>query len=587
MSTLTETLSTNKVQTCQNCNQNFTIEPSDFAFYEKMKVPPPTFCPDCRLVRRLVCRNMRSLYKRECGICHKSLISIYEDTGHLVFCLNCYNSDNWNQYMYAKSINWSHNFLLQFYELLKNQPKVYQTSIGTIINSDYGNAIANSKNSYLCFSSIDNEDVMYSENIDRCRNTLDCFCVQDLDQCSWNITSSKNYNSHFVISSHSCIDSYFLYDCVNCQNCCLSSNIRNQQYVFKNQKLSKELYSQAVLGLRLETYSGFESAKVEFNEMYRNSIHKYAQILSSQNATGDFISNSKNITNSFDVTDSSEDIKYGIRIIKSKEVFDCSFSLSAELTYECASATGGTYNQLFTVLCFGSKDIEYSFYCKNCSDCFGCVGLKNSQYCILNKQYTKEEYFKLVGEIKNYMNENPYVDKVGRIYKYGEFFPFEFWGFGYNETLALDYFPLSKEDAINMGYSWKDREKREYSNLTESGSLPDSTNDITEDILNVAIACPNKGFQEFQCTSAFKIISEELQFYKQKKLPMPSFCPNCRHYQRLGYKNLPKLYHRTCTCDLTNHFHGSTPCVVEFETTYAPKRPEKVYCEKCYQQEVI
>jgi hypothetical protein len=28
---------------CQNCKKNFIIEPDDFGFYEKIKVPPPTF----------------------------------------------------------------------------------------------------------------------------------------------------------------------------------------------------------------------------------------------------------------------------------------------------------------------------------------------------------------------------------------------------------------------------------------------------------------------------------------------------------------------------------------------------------------
>jgi len=32
----TKTTSANSVQVCQNCQQKFTIEPDDFAFYEKI-----------------------------------------------------------------------------------------------------------------------------------------------------------------------------------------------------------------------------------------------------------------------------------------------------------------------------------------------------------------------------------------------------------------------------------------------------------------------------------------------------------------------------------------------------------------------
>src|SRR3989344_4795258 len=41
---------------CQNCKTEFRIDTEDFAFYEKMKVPAPTFCPECRLQRRLAWR---------------------------------------------------------------------------------------------------------------------------------------------------------------------------------------------------------------------------------------------------------------------------------------------------------------------------------------------------------------------------------------------------------------------------------------------------------------------------------------------------------------------------------------------------
>jgi len=35
------------------------------------------------------------------------------------------------------------------------------------------------------------------------------------------------------------------------------------------------------------------------------------------------------------------------------------------------------------------------------------------------------------------------------------------------------------------------------------------------------------------------------------------------------------------------HFHGDQPCPNEFETLYAPVRPETIYCEQCYQREVV
>ena len=66
-----------ETKNCQNCKKDFTIEPDDFGFYEKIKVPPPTFCPECRLQRRLSVRNERNLYKRKCDATGENIISIY------------------------------------------------------------------------------------------------------------------------------------------------------------------------------------------------------------------------------------------------------------------------------------------------------------------------------------------------------------------------------------------------------------------------------------------------------------------------------------------------------------------------------
>ena len=75
---------------CQNCKKDFVIEPEDFNFYEKIKVPPPTFCPECRMQRRMAWRNERALYKRDCGLCKKSMMSMYpEDTVFPVYCKEC------------------------------------------------------------------------------------------------------------------------------------------------------------------------------------------------------------------------------------------------------------------------------------------------------------------------------------------------------------------------------------------------------------------------------------------------------------------------------------------------------------------
>jgi len=100
---------------------------------------------------------------------------------------------------------------------------------------------------------------------------------------------------------------------------------------------------------------------------------------------------------------------------------------------------------------------------------------------------------------------------------------------------------------------------------------------IKDNIVDEIIACPNNGNELTLCTQAYRITKDELTFLRKYNIALPRLCPNCRHYQRLKQRNPLKLWHRKCM---------KKNCLNEFETSYAPDRPEKIYCERCYQQEV-
>jgi len=271
-----------------------------------------------------------------------------------------------------------------------------------------------------------------------------------------------------------------------------------------------------------------------------------------------------------------------------------------ELCYESLDTGLESSRQLFGIVTWHGHTTNYTYNCHSCSNLFACIGLRNKSYCILNKQYTKEEYESLVPKIIKHMNDMPYIDKKGRVYKYGEFFPPELSPFSYNETIAQEYFPLTKEQALEQGYSWKDPEPRNYQITLKTEDIPDHIKDIKDSILNDIIQCAhNIGTSDVQkcneqCTEAFRIIPQELDFLRKQNLPIPRLCPNCRHYQRIKQRNPLKLWHRKCMCgtqttyqNTIEHEHKDSLCPNEFETTYAPERPEIVYCESCYLKEVV
>lgn len=586
---------------CQNCKQNFVIEPDDFTFYEKMEVPPPTWCPECRMIRRLQFRNERGLYHFKCRLCGESGISMYpDDSPFPVYCVNCWYSDKWDQLSYGRDYDFSRPFFEQWKELSLRVPRASIFHRSVVQNAQYSNIVGESKNLYLSYSvSKECDGVYFSKFVDHSDNIYDCFSVVDSSQCYENISGRQNYNCNFLQISQSCIDCSFVFDCVNCRNCFLAVGLRNREYVIRNEQYTKEEYFKILGKINLGSRSNLGEINKEFYELILKIPHRYSSILKSVDSTGDNIINSKNAKLTFDAYN-VENTKYVFRVYGLKDVYDSNNAGDSEMVYEFAG--GGSLNS--SRLLFSSngiqnlEDVSYSDYCASDSHVFGVVSLRNKQYCILNKQYSKEKYEELVPRIIKHMNDMPYVDQKGRVYKYGEFFPPELSPFAFNETIAQEYFPFSKEQAETQGYRWKDPDTRQYTVTKQPNDLPDHIKDIDDGILKETIGCQHQGTCTHQCTNAFRIIPEELSFHRKMNLPLPRLCPNCRHYERLKQRNPLKLWHRTCQCsgktsengvyqNTVKHQHGAGKCPNEFETSYSPDRKEIIYCESCYNSEVV
>ncbi len=563
---------------CQNCKKDFIIEGEDFKFYEKIKVPPPTFCPECRMQRRLSYRNTHSFYKKKDSFSGKDIISAYSpDKNLVVIDRKTWWSDDWDPLDYCADYDFSEPFFSQWAKLRDKFPlqNLMQTKS---VDSDYCNVAEESKDCYLISASWKNERVFYSDAITEVKDSMDLHVVHRTQFSYDDLVCADSYQLFYSQDSHNCVNSYFLYDCRNCTDCFMCSNLRSKSYCFYNKQLTKEEYQKKIKQMDLGSHSFIQEKKKEFENLKLKAIHKYAHIVNSSNISGDNIVNAKNCHNCFDLMSELQDCSYAFWGVQGKDIFDCGPGFGVvELMYETFDAGPGGKNILFSHSIHSSESVEYSFYCHDSSNLFACFGLRSKQYCILNKQYKKEEYFKLREEIIKHMNEMPYIDKKVNAYKYGEFFPAELAPFAYNETVAQDYFPMEKEKVLEMGLSWKDSETRNYKPTLLSKDIPDNIKNVPDSIKNEIIECEHQGKCKDHCTTAFKIIPNELIFYRRFNIPIPHLCYGCRHYGRLKERNPMRLWHRKCMKD---------GCTNEFETSYSPDRPEIIYCERCYNQEV-
>jgi len=526
-----------------------------------------------------------SLYNGKCQLCDKSVVSIYSpDSKIVVYCNKCWWSDKWDPKNYGVDYDFSRPFFEQFNELMHKVPHMAVVNDDGIasVNCEYTHDWWFSKNCYMCFSGWNVQDVMYSFYTLAGKEMMDCSIIRSKSERLYDcFMCSGCYNLKYCDLCKDCIDCNFSYYCINCQDCFMCYGLVNKKYFFKNKQYTKEEYEKILASYQLDTYEGVEKVRKEYKEFVLTQPQRYAHIFRTINTSGNIISDSKNVKNSF-VLKNAQNCSYGDfggdANNPTKDSYDFTLSGGISECYECVVADH-SQNNLFGLLSPKNMDVRYVQHCHSSKHLFGCIGVKNGKYCILNKQYTKEEYEKIVEKIMTHMNEIPYTDKNGSLYQYGEYFPAELAPFGYNESCAMEDFPLTKEEVAKKGLFWHDNIQKTIGKETLlPKEIKERIKDIDDSILNEVMAC-------VECNRNYKIIQNELIFYRKLNIPIPRRCFYCRHKDRVSRRNPFKLWHRQCDCSQEGHKNHKGRCGQEFETSYSGDRKEKVYCESCYQQQ--
>ena len=493
-------------QTCPITGETFQITPADQAFYDKLGVGISKLSPQERQRRRLAWRNERTLYRRECSATGKKMVSIYHaDAPFPVYDQHYFWGDKWDALEHGKDFDFNRPFFEQFAELLAVTPRI------SIINkqgqnSDYCNYSQKNKNCYLTFGAHFNEDLIHVHYATRSRDCVDSFWARDCELCYECIDSTGCYNVRFAQNSHHCNDSSFLKNCIGCNNCFGCVNLQQKQYYFFNQALTKEEYKQKMQAYDMGNAVVIQKAWTDFQKHTGQFPCKYMESRQVDNVTGNYIVESRNCEECYEMS----------------RCEDCARAYICDDTYNCRDVThmgydrselcaemmgcSATFDCAYLESCWHDTACLYSSLCFHNHDLFGCVSLRNKQYCILNKQYSKEKYLILKDKIIAHMKQTG---------EWGEFFPVTMSPFAYNETVAQEYFPLSQKEVLARGYRWREpSETIKASKTIPVGRLPNNITDAPDDILNWAILC-----EESQ--KPFRIQKSELEFYRKMNVPIP------------------------------------------------------------------
>lgn len=501
-------------------------------FYKQFNIPNPTSALPERQQRRYAWRNERTLYRRKCDLTGKEIVAMYpENVPFPVYSPDAWYSDGWDPLSYGRDFDFDRPFFDQFFELQKKVPRIGNILSNTV-NCDYCNIVGDSKNCYLIFGSVYCEDCLYG-NPYYSKDCIDSLVVRNSELCYECVDCEKLYECFYCQDCLNSRNLWFCYDTASSEDCFLCASLRHGKYQILNEKYTKEEYEKKVEELKKKDPQELRRMLTEFR---LKTPVKYMAGTNNENIYGDHVNNSRNCQNLF-YGQECEDVYNSTQIIKSHDLSDCDFGEFGEFLFE----NSGFYkcsNLICCHWCWETSNLYYSSICTlNSRDCLGCISLKHKKYCILNKQYSKEEYENLLPKIVAHMKETG---------EFGKFFPVKYSPFAYNETVAFEYYPMTKEEVINKGWKWNDAA---YTPPKDSEG---------------AIKCEKSG-------KLFRLTPQETKFYKRYGLHDPKYHPDERHKRRLSMRNPRVIHDDNCA-----------KCGVSIHTAYTKDSGQIVYCEKCY-----
>lgn len=524
----------------------------EMELYKKLDISPPRSSSEERAQKRLAWRNERTLYKRNCDATGENIISIFDSgTSFPVYSQQYWWSDNWSALQYARAFDFNKTFFEQFIDLFSVLPQC-ALRCPQSENCEYTNQCEKNKDCYLVFCSNNSRECMYGMWYQTCTECLDCTYLEKGELC-YEILNGKNcYFCTFSENTVNCSNCHFSRNLIGCSYCTACINLNNKTYCIFNKQYSKDEYFKTLNSFDLEKYSKITAFKKQFEEFSLTLPFKFYNGANNENFSGDYLENNKNTFNSFNCRN-SENIFHCRDAWSARNSIDLTETLEQDFCLELE----GCYKN--TASGFSSKISEthntwYSSHCFNSSDLFGCVGLRQGKFSILNKEYSKEEFLKLREKIILHMKETK---------EWGQYFPIKNSPFAYNESVAQEYFPLTKEEVLSLGLRWKDF--KENKSLAKQ-NLAETIKEVDQSILTKVITCEISG-------RSYKIQKSELDFLKKLNLPLPRLHHDIRHTKRLGLRNPRKLLKTSCA-----------KCAAPLESSFREKTNKIIYCEKCFQE---
>ena len=548
-----------ETKNCKNCGIDFVITDREFSQYTKINLVVPDICVDCRWKQHMAFWQFGKFRTGVSSLSGERLITVLPaNARYPIYTSKEWWGDAWDAMSFGQDYDSSRPFIDQLKELQEKVPRPHQQGAQNK-DCDWCDDAWESKNCYLSRSVAKCENLFYGYRSFSVKDSIDISHVYTLDQCYECTYCFSSYSLFFSKNCRDCIESSFLYDCRNCSHCFMCWNLRGKSYCIENVQYTKEEYEEKMKEINLGSHSELEKYKNLYTEILKNkTVHKQSFNIKTYNSIGTNMTNCNNCVNVFSWED-SENCTNCLRGTRSKDCIDLTGSWYMEVSGNDSCCTN-SYDLKYSIWCDGAKYSEYCDQCVEIENCFGCVSLRKKKYCILNKQYSKEEYEVLKEKIISDMKERG---------EYGKFPPYSMGLCPYNFSTSCIYFPeVGKEYVEAKGGYWEENENIKIEGM-QTYELPDSITDTDDSFSKQALICPVTGWR-------YNIAEGELSFLKRKNIAIPRVHFDVRTKNRMLTLSQTKGDEYSCTYCSKNII------------AYYPKDwgYERIACEECYLKEI-
>ena len=514
-------------ETCEITGEVFEITPEQREAYEYFDLPLPKVSPSERLRHQLSFCSDHQLFWRRCSETSKRMITSYTPKSQFnIVDLEYWNSPEWDASKYGRNYNFESVFVDQLLELWHQVPRPSLNSFRSEDSADC-NDVFEVKHCSMIFNSAYCNGCFHSSHMLRCDNCVDCHSASDSKWCFQSTYIDNCTRVGWAYDLKGCSDSYFLSNSSDCSNCMFCVNLSNAKYCLFNEQLSKKEYEAAVAKWDFSTHEGVLLAQRSYHAFLQE--HPIAHIASDDPKTtsGNYLRSCSRTTNSFECNECDNCIDCNL-LMDANNCLDCTgIGIGTEF---CAQSIGVGFNArriVNSVACWDNvEDLEYCSHCSNSRYLFACVGLNGAEYCIFNKQYSKEEYERLRLSIVARLKERDI---------WGRFLPAAFSAYEYNNSLAQVLMPLAKVPAQMLGFRWDSsdplvRPSQLKSRMGTDYHLAQVPSGVD------ALDGPSASREVFLCEltgQPYTLSLAERELYKELKVAAPRRSPERRFEERM------------------------------------------------------